>query len=550
MIDARTLDPSTPLTCDICIVGTGPAGTTLATQLIASGLDVILLEAGDFENDQLELGAPATGFKFGADTNVINTHRYGGNANAWSIHMPGSYTGVRFAKLQPGDLSARAPLRTEHWPFTLDTLEPYAARAALLWGVRPDGFNPDAFVDDDAPLLKTGDNLVTSMFQFAQASTPLKTFRESITTAANIRLFYNAPVARVRPAKEAGHKNEVDVTQSPGHTVTIRADKVILACGCMNATRILFNSTDQNGDSPGNTHDQLGRYFMDHLMLNGGHFYPTDKSLIERMALYDLRMRNGVPVMAHLHFSDAALDRLQLPALAMMMYPRDQSSANRSASNSRQKRAHNAALAVRHRLLGRRLPHIKDILIVLTGLDEVIARMWRKRFAPESNVGSGGWSLRPRQSKKYNHLEVIQIVEQRPHSDNRLILSDETDKLGHRRVTIDWRLHPEDSDLLQQAQEEMARALKAAGLGEYKISKVDGGLDIRSHSCCHYLGGTRMGDDAKHSVVDRNCKVHDTSSLYVLTGGVFPTGGFANPTFTIVTLAIRMADHLKSQFGS
>ena len=62
----------------------------------------------------------------------------------------------------------------------------------------------------------------------------------------------------------------------------------------------------------------------------------------------------------------------------------------------------------------------------------------------------------------------------------------------------------------------------------------------------HQLGTTRMGHREEDGVVDVNCKVFGVSNLYVAAPSVFPTGGQANPVLTIVTLAIRLADHLRA----
>jgi choline dehydrogenase-like flavoprotein len=63
----------------------------------------------------------------------------------------------------------------------------------------------------------------------------------------------------------------------------------------------------------------------------------------------------------------------------------------------------------------------------------------------------------------------------------------------------------------------------------------------------HHMGTTRMADDPTRGVVDRNCRVHGLDNLYVIGGSVFPTGGAANPTLTIVALTLRLAEHLKSR---
>ncbi len=58
------------------------------------------------------------------------------------------------------------------------------------------------------------------------------------------------------------------------------------------------------------------------------------------------------------------------------------------------------------------------------------------------------------------------------------------------------------------------------------------------------MGTTRMADDPKEGVVDRNGRVHATANLYIAGSSVFPTAGASNPTLTIVALALRLAEHL------
>ena len=62
----------------------------------------------------------------------------------------------------------------------------------------------------------------------------------------------------------------------------------------------------------------------------------------------------------------------------------------------------------------------------------------------------------------------------------------------------------------------------------------------------HQLGGTRIGYDQNDSVVDKNLKVHSIENLYINGSSVFRTGGHCHPTYTIVKLSLRLADHLKN----
>ena len=58
------------------------------------------------------------------------------------------------------------------------------------------------------------------------------------------------------------------------------------------------------------------------------------------------------------------------------------------------------------------------------------------------------------------------------------------------------------------------------------------------------MGTTRMHVDPAQGVVDADCRVHGIENLFIAGSSVFPTGGYANPTLTIVALAVRLADHL------
>ena len=64
------------------------------------------------------------------------------------------------------------------------------------------------------------------------------------------------------------------------------------------------------------------------------------------------------------------------------------------------------------------------------------------------------------------------------------------------------------------------------------------------------MGTTRMHCDPQKGVVDNNCRVHGVDNLFVAGSVVFPTAGYANPTLTIIALALRLADHLETRIPS
>jgi choline dehydrogenase-like flavoprotein len=63
----------------------------------------------------------------------------------------------------------------------------------------------------------------------------------------------------------------------------------------------------------------------------------------------------------------------------------------------------------------------------------------------------------------------------------------------------------------------------------------------------HELGGCRMGEDPKTSVLNRYCQSHDVKNLFVVDGSAFPSASEKNPTHTIMALAARTADYIGDQ---
>lgn len=107
-----------------------------------------------------------------------------------------------------------------------------------------------------------------------------------------------------------------------------------------------------------------------------------------------------------------------------------------------------------------------------------------------------------------------------------------------------------DIDGVRRGQAVFAQELAGAGLGRYHIELDDELPILDTPGTSHHMGTTRMHIDPKQGVVDENCQVHSVSNLFIASSSVFPTGGYANPTLTIVALAIRLADRVKSLMAS
>jgi choline dehydrogenase-like flavoprotein len=147
-------------------------------------------------------------------------------------------------------------------------------------------------------------------------------------------------------------------------------------------------------------------------------------------------------------------------------------------------------------------------------------------------------------------LEIENWAEPRPNPNSQVRLSSELDALGQQRVVLDWQLTEQDMNNVRKVLQLIATELGRSNLGRLRIDPEicsDKWVSSMLEGSYHHVGTTRMHKDPKHGVVDPNCRVHGLSNLYVAGSSVFPTAGHANPTLTIVALALRLADHIKQK---
>ena len=139
-------------------------------------------------------------------------------------------------------------------------------------------------------------------------------------------------------------------------------------------------------------------------------------------------------------------------------------------------------------------------------------------------------------------------AEQVPRSDSRVTLTDTKDALDMPRIRVDWRYSKEDIETVRLTLRKLAAEWKASGVADFEFDEGALEEDLLRFGAYggHHAGTARMGADPLTSVVDSNCKVHGVGNLYIASAAVFTTSSQANPTFTVVALALRLANHLRS----
>jgi choline dehydrogenase-like flavoprotein len=127
--------------------------------------------------------------------------------------------------------------------------------------------------------------------------------------------------------------------------------------------------------------------------------------------------------------------------------------------------------------------------------------------------------------------------------------ADKRDRFGMPRVKVEWRLGDQVQRTFDKTFALLAQELQMAGIADVELDAPLEGRrwPAKLEGTWHHMGTTRMHESPREGVVDRDCKVHGVSNLYVAGSSVFPTVGANFPTITIAALALRLAGHLVRQ---
>lgn len=506
--DARTLTDRTTIEADLAIIGGGAAGITLARAFQNTAVNVCVVEAGGLQLDA-EVQALYQGESVGIEYPLDATRMrfLGGSSNHW-----GGYC----RPLDPIDFEQRDWVPHSGWPFTIDEIEPYYPEASTIVEVVPDRYADVGYWEQ-----KTGEKLPAlasgrMRLQFVQFSPPTKfgeRYGAALKQANNIQVLLNANVVNIGAVAQGRSVEKLAIRTLTGLSHTVKARYYVLATGGLENARMLLLSNDVVPAGLGNQNDLVGRFFMDHPHLSGfGNIVVGDLTRVP--PLY----RERVLVQGH------TLQVAFNPSYAFMR-ERKLLNATFMAGFSGDYHAQDEATDSQ--------PGMAMKMDVLKAA---------RRFLVD-----GDSPARP-QDPAYigTRLGLGCACEQVPNPDSRVSLSSRRDVLGLPEIKLDWRLTEQDRHSLVIHMHSLALEFGALGMGRMVVYVEDDGIwPAVVDGGSHHMGTTRMHDDPRRGVVDRNCKVHTMDNLYVAGSSVFPTSGSANPTLTLVALALRLADHLR-----
>ena len=493
---------------DLCIVGSGPAALAVAQEVSAGGSRLVLLESGGLECERgcQEANAGEVVGSAYSDLRDVRRRQIGGTVNTWNTDIDGA-AGAKYAPLDPIDFERREWVPHSGWPFAAAYLDPWYARAQKICGLGAFAYDAPAWISDRAQPFPLDEAIVaTRVYQFGSATRLLDGPIAHLRTSDRVRTICHATVVELVTDRDAGYVEAV-VAAVPGESsrLRVRAKRFVLAAGAIENARLLLASNAVRSEGLGNAHDLVGRFFMEHPRDYALTLRPARTGFLEDAGFYDRHLASdGTMVMGRLAIAAAEL--------------RAAGALQASATLLPGVGAQGLWTRIRRRVAG-------------------------KEGSGDKNYpqGAAGWSRAGGAAIDRERIRLLVNLEQAPSPENRVVLGASRDAFGTPRVQVHWRWTDNEQRALQATRRRFARALEAAGYGAVEIEDEQR-PDPNAH---HHAGTTRMHADARFGVVDPDSRVHGIDNLYVAGGSVFPTAGFANPTLTIVALALRLGEHLR-----
>jgi choline dehydrogenase-like flavoprotein len=551
MLDTDEFPDKHVLSCDICIIGAGAAGISMALALADTALDVLVLESGGLKSEQSTQDLYQGGVvdeRLHSPPDRYRQRRFGGTTAIW---------GGRCAPFDAIDFETRDYVPNSGWPMDRESLTPYYAKANLLCEAGDFSYSfGEAFKHPHRPMIEDfqSENFTTDTLERFSCPTDFGArYGRKLRTARNIRVLLHANVSALRLEPSGKTMNSALVRTLNGKQLDVQARHFVLACGGLEVARLLLASRDVQPNGVGNEYDVVGRYYMCHLAGTIGTL-AINRPLGTVWNGYDVS-DEGIYCRRRIALTAQAQRRYRLGNfIARLHHPRITDPAHRNSILSLLYLAKPfIPYEYGRRLYGDErtgaLVWLKHLRNVSSGPFDAVAFAWhmlRDRKLAERKYPSV--IIKP----KANLYSLDFHSEQQPQTASRVSLETKVDALGMPRLRIDWRYTEGDVDTVSRSIALLADDFSRSGIGSLSYDPASVETEMTRYGAYggHHLGTARMGTDPRTSVVDADCRVHGIDNLHVASAATFPTSSQANPTLTVVALSLRLAQRLKSALAA
>jgi choline dehydrogenase-like flavoprotein len=525
VLDGQTLNGVT-LRADVCVIGGGPAGIVVAEELSDSGWDVVVIEAGERSYDLHQVRNTP---------HAVVSHLRGPQAEARGLNRGIPYYPLRMSRVRgiggstlalkrhglrsrPLDAIDFEPIFSGGWPMQYEEFASYLEEAAVYCGIP----GRDISWDARSPFFDNRQSNGLSMVGFRHGSRDAFVRYGTRAMESEGQRWVTSASATGFDVDASGHVTAVRAITRSQASFSVEAQAVVVACGGIDNACILL-ANEQLLSCMGEAADNVGRSFMEHLHYVAGYVIPNGRAAYQEIAhVFD--SDDGQD--PWLTISDSAVRAEGLARTVYEAVPAYVSSVDPSVS----------ALG----RLGRSLPYgpfdrslwLQELQTALRG-GVKIPRSIGDRLSP---------------SVERTCFAVTAMSEQTPNPRSRITLSHRPDRTGLRLPVLEWRLDDFDLKSARRSAELLAGGIASADLGEF-VSVWDrpGDREPVFTGGWHHMGTTMMSRKPSDGVVDPNAAVHGVPNMFIAGSSIFPTGGFANPTLSLVALSIRLARHISRQ---